>query len=101
MMFKAQTNIKYRMNDLPPYSYKLHLEDVSYIGKMVFITATFPISLPLLFLLEFSIEDVKDSTTYPPWKKRKFLHEKLQEEINAKKKTYNYIYSQKTVSDNI
>lgn len=72
-------------------------EDICYVVNMIFVVATFPISVPFLAFID-AINDTPYPFYTPPWIQRKMKKEyelqmqKKKEE--AYKKTYAYLYSQ-------
>lgn len=72
-------------------------EDSCYILEMIFVVATFPISVPYLCFVD-AITEAPISSFTPTWTKRKLkkqFEEKIkQEKEDAYKKTYKYRYSQ-------
>ncbi len=73
-------------------------EDSCYILEMIFIVATFPVSVPYLLFVD-AINEVEYMFYTPTWTRRK-LEKQLQEKVkqaqeDAYKKTYAYRYSQK------
>jgi hypothetical protein len=72
-------------------------DSVLYPFKMLLVAATFPISLPLIFILE-GLAEAPFSVLTPPWTIHRIKMERVvQEEKDKKeayKKTYKYKYSQ-------
>jgi hypothetical protein len=74
-------------------------EDVAYVVKMGVVVATFPIALPILFLIDFiTLAEAPYDVFTPPWTRRKIERENIErhqrEEEEAHRKTYAYRYSQ-------